>query len=566
MRRVVQRMNDIAPAASPILVVAPRGAGKDTAARLIAELSSRTITTVRCDLPTEELRRVLLGHVDLLTAEIYGEDDAFVPGAVEASTAGVLYLDRVDLLRPGSVGLIQSLLARRPLKPPGSSRNLVGDDVRIVASSEPGLLLDETHGLIDRQLRPYFDPSSIVKLPSLAERGPDLPDLVDLFVRDIALNLRVRAPSVTPGFIDRLQDWNPPNNLADLRIIVERAFHRAEEGPLSDGDADVALQARASEMRSEPREYARRTRCAVLVDGKSYQGRLLTAELAYRWIDQFKRFGVTPSADPRDLAEHLLREVLSRFFIDDVRVTSMLDTLIRRLASVVPANVNRPDNASTRLTSAQREQILVVNPMPPGKSADFIIYRLRTMANLSATNICRLPSLATRIESAPRDLVLVFADDFIGTGSQCARSVVGKITSDSRVRDAVIAKTRRGTTVRLLILACAAFDDGIVRVEQSAPPWLTTTVCAAEIFEATSRAFSNVSSIFPDVRMRGAAFDLFSARVGSQLHFGAPRGFDNCESLVVFEHNAPNDTLPVLWKSGVVDQDVWMPIFPRSGA
>jgi len=42
----------------------------------------------------------------------------------------------------------------------------------------------------------------------------------------------------------------------------------------------------------------------------------------------------------------------------------------------------------------------------------------------------------------------------------------------------------------------------------------------------------------------------------------APLGFGNSESLIVFNHTTPNNTLPLIWGAG----NKWFPIFPRFGA
>jgi len=49
--------------------------------------------------------------------------------------------------------------------------------------------------------------------------------------------------------------------------------------------------------------------------------------------------------------------------------------------------------------------------------------------------------------------------------------------------------------------------------------------------------------------------------LGRDLGSDEPLGTGNLQALVVFEHNCPNNSLPVLWKGS--ETLPWTPLFPR---
>lgn len=74
----------------------------------------------------------------------------------------------------------------------------------------------------------------------------------------------------------------------------------------------------------------------------------------------------------------------------------------------------------------------------------------------------------------------------------------------------------------------------------------------------SDRCFHETSSIFPDLEDRERARALCTDR-GASLEPKHPLGYDDTEAAVCFETRCPNNSLPVLWKSG----PNWEALFPR---
>jgi hypothetical protein len=85
------------------------------------------------------------------------------------------------------------------------------------------------------------------------------------------------------------------------------------------------------------------------------------------------------------------------------------------------------------------------------------------------------------------------------------------------------------------------------------------------ILHEWDKAFSNNSEIFPDSRMRELVKEL-SKRYGDKLYHKGPLGYDESQALIVFPHNTPNNTLPIIWASHRNEKTIgvpWNPLFER---
>jgi len=75
----------------------------------------------------------------------------------------------------------------------------------------------------------------------------------------------------------------------------------------------------------------------------------------------------------------------------------------------------------------------------------------------------------------------------------------------------------------------------------------------------TAKIFSDKSPIFPDPTEREKAKQIVEG-YGLQLVKNTPLGYGDCQAVIVFEHNCPNNSLPILWK----ESSKWKPLFKRS--
>lgn len=153
------------------------------------------------------------------------------PLAVDDARQATLFLDRVDqLAEEGQQRLLD-------LMQPGGVVVAGGARLRIVAAAEKDLSLALERGEFLRELYHRLT-VLIARLPPLRERTQDIPDLVQLLVREIAPTLGLGEVKLTAGAVTRLQRYLWFGNVAELEAVLARTLSIA---PKSLIDADDLL-------------------------------------------------------------------------------------------------------------------------------------------------------------------------------------------------------------------------------------------------------------------------------------------------------------------------------------
>jgi transcriptional regulator with GAF, ATPase, and Fis domain len=104
-------------------------------------------------------------------------------------------------------------------------------DVRIVAATNRDLKKAVAAGRFREDLyyRLHVFP---IQVTTLKERKDDIPLLAKHFVELSVKELRCSKPRLTRGAITRLQNYDWPGNIRELRNVIERAVILARGGPL----------------------------------------------------------------------------------------------------------------------------------------------------------------------------------------------------------------------------------------------------------------------------------------------------------------------------------------------
>ena len=146
----------------------------------------------------------------------------------------------------------------------------------------------------------------------------------------------------------------------------------------------------------------------------------------------------------------------------------------------------------------------------------------------------------------------VFIDDFCGSGHQ-ARVYLADIVEDIKTCNPEVR-------VSYFVLCATAAGMNVVRNSTK----FDVVQCVFEL-DDSFRCFSCSSRYFPapsqmDIDPQFAKE--MCCRFGNALHPDAPLGYDNCQLLLGFQHNTPDNTLPIFWSDGS-DGKPWTPIFKR---
>ncbi|CAN5300840.1 sigma-54 dependent transcriptional regulator [soil metagenome] len=223
----------VASTGSRVLITGPAGVGKEVAARLLHNWSTRTnapfVVVSAARMEPERAEEELFG------VEEGGE--LVRPGLLERAHGGTLFLDEIADMPLTTQGKILRVLTEQSFTRVGGTRT-VRVDVRVVSATARNLADEIAGGRFREDL--YYRLNVVpVHLPSLSERREDIPALVDHFVARYAADRRVATPEIATEAMAALQAFDWPGNVRQLRNIVERTIILAPGDRLARIDVDL---------------------------------------------------------------------------------------------------------------------------------------------------------------------------------------------------------------------------------------------------------------------------------------------------------------------------------------
>jgi two-component system nitrogen regulation response regulator NtrX len=228
-----QTIDKVAPTNSRILIVGPSGAGKELAARTIHQLSGRAngpfIVMNAAAITPERMEIELFGVDHSIGAEVRKN------GALEEAHGGTLFFDDVaDLPRETQNKILRVLVDQTFQRVGGNAK--VAVDVRIVSSTSRNLEAAIGEGKFREDL--YHRLSVVpIRVPPLAERREDIPELVDYFMEQISQGTGLPKRRIGDDAMAVLQSHDWPGNVRQLRNNIERLMI------LAGGDPDAVVDA-----------------------------------------------------------------------------------------------------------------------------------------------------------------------------------------------------------------------------------------------------------------------------------------------------------------------------------
>ena len=222
---VLRKVALVAPLDVSILLTGESGTGKSQLARLIHDngpRASQPFIEVNCGalpetLVESELFGALPGAHSTATRRIEGK--------VAAAEHGTLFLDEVGDLLPTAQSKLLQLLQSKEYCPLGSPR-AARADVRVIAATNTDL----QRGVAEHRFREdlYYRLLVLpVRVPSLAERREDIPDLAAFFCRVACERYRLRLVTLSGNAVRALESAEWPGNVRQIEHTVEAAVIRA---------------------------------------------------------------------------------------------------------------------------------------------------------------------------------------------------------------------------------------------------------------------------------------------------------------------------------------------------
>jgi len=222
-----QTVEKVAPTNSRILIVGASGSGKELAARTIHARSARA------NAPFMVINAAAISpeymEIELFGVEASNGTQSRKVGALEEAHGGTLFIDEIaDMPRETQNKILRVLVDQTFQRVGGSTKVTV--DVRIISSTSRNIEADIASGKFREDL--YHRLSVVpIRVPALAERREDIPELVEYFMSQISQITGLPKRNVGADALAVLQSHDWPGNVRQLRNNVERLMILAGGDP-----------------------------------------------------------------------------------------------------------------------------------------------------------------------------------------------------------------------------------------------------------------------------------------------------------------------------------------------
>lgn len=299
------------------------------------------------------------------------------------------------------------------------------------------------------------------------------------------------------------------------------------------------------------------------------------------WLDNFKE------EDEKFHALHLLSEFT---YFGSVQMRHLLRSLFRdlyRYPIIESIRKNNADSINTSIIETRFSEILRVTRFfgvgNPSESGAHLLYFFRQENRLSKQLFINANELVQPTGLSYPDLeYYIFIDDFCGTGSQ--------VTTDTGLQRTIYAIRHYNPTAKIFYLMLCGTTEGINNVETATITHATLGtkkmfdhVGAVIELDNTFKCFSDQSRYFnpSNTHTNKSQSKDMAIKYGLPLikdiiqreHPGVGPtdldsvaqqhvlGFRDCQLLLGFHHNTPDNALPIIWYDETTVR--WTPIFKR---
>lgn len=221
MLEMFKTIEKVARTDANILILGENGTGKEMVARHIHKLSKR-------------FDKIFLGvdlgslSESLFESELFGHiKGAFTDaredrqGRFQTASEGTLFLDEIGNISPAMQSKMLSVIQNKTITPIGSNKS-IPVDVRLICATNQNLQDMVKQGGFREDLL-YRINTIQIKIPPLRERGNDIVELANFFLKKFADKYDKSRLSINSKAIDKLGEYPWPGNVRELSHCIERA-------------------------------------------------------------------------------------------------------------------------------------------------------------------------------------------------------------------------------------------------------------------------------------------------------------------------------------------------------
>jgi len=220
--QIDQYINLVAPTDMSVIIEGESGTGKEIVARRIHEASARknkNFVAVDCGALS----------TDLAGSELFGHTKGAFTGAItdkkgqfEFAKGGTLFLDEIgNLSYEIQIKLLRAIQERK-IKLLGSNTD-IDTDVRLLVATNEDLIKEVQDGKFREDLYHRLNEFKI-SVPALRDRKEDIKLFAENFLSLSNQELNKNITHLSDEFIAKLEAYNWPGNLRELRNVIRRAL------------------------------------------------------------------------------------------------------------------------------------------------------------------------------------------------------------------------------------------------------------------------------------------------------------------------------------------------------
>jgi PAS domain S-box-containing protein len=221
LKEAINLANKVAKTDAAVLITGESGVGKELFAEGIHNAGKRAdhpFVAINCGaIPAALFESELFGYEQgAFTGAIKGGKK----GKFDAAKGGTIFLDEVGEMPPElQVKLLRVLQEKHYYRVSGN--HAIPTDVRIIAATNRDLEKMIEEGSFREDL--YYRLNVIsISIPSLRDRIEDIPELIQIFLKEFSLRYTMPIPEIDPEVLYTLLQHPWQGNIRQLRNIMER--------------------------------------------------------------------------------------------------------------------------------------------------------------------------------------------------------------------------------------------------------------------------------------------------------------------------------------------------------
>lgn len=233
-QELMRHVQLLGPTDSWVFITGESGTGKRLVAKKIHENSPRAnnafIELNLASIPRENVLQQLFGSES--------EGQVF-QGNFEKAKGGTLFINEVLGLTPDTQTKLLSALQEHQFLRVGGSE-YVELDVRVIVTTSGKPQQAVSEGLFNEDL--YYRLNVIpITVPSLRQRQQDLPDLIQLFIKETSEKNQIDTPQFSNQAITELTNYDWPGNVRQLQNVIQRLIVLNVDQEITEHDVEIAL-------------------------------------------------------------------------------------------------------------------------------------------------------------------------------------------------------------------------------------------------------------------------------------------------------------------------------------